>query len=205
MHPYTEACRAAAALANSLRKEWSREARLLLPGLLDKLKDKTTAVIASIHDAVSAAAAHCFQLSDVADDITAALAHKVPKVQEQSLKWIAAMAAALPDQARAPAFHKGVLPAVVKCVGGATPEARTGAMDVLAAVAVASGGAKAIAKYVVDLDDAKKAKIEEVAGAGGRAAAPVKTAAAAVLFTAKVSAAKGGALAVRRCRLNTSG
>ena len=85
-----EACAAAGALAKGLRKEWTREAKVLLPGMLDKLKDKNTSVVQKNQDALLLFSTHCFSLADVADDVLAALSHKMPKVPQQTMLWIAA-------------------------------------------------------------------------------------------------------------------
>jgi len=53
-------------------------------------------------------------------------------------------------------------------------EVRAAGIEALAAVAVASGGVKAIAKFIDGLDDAKKKKLDELA-AGGASAEPLTT------------------------------
>ena len=117
-----EACAAAGALAKAARKDFTREARIMLPGMLDKLKDKTTLVIMRIQEALLHFVNHCFALSDVTDDIATALAHKFPKVPEQTLRWVAAASGELKGKAAAVALHKTLLPALVKCTDAATPE-----------------------------------------------------------------------------------
>jgi cytoskeleton-associated protein 5 len=84
-----EACAAAGALAEGLRREFRSEARLLLPGMLDKLKDKNTSVVSKNRDALLVFSRRCFSVVEAADDIAAALKHKFPKVPAQTLGWLA--------------------------------------------------------------------------------------------------------------------
>ena len=73
------------ALAKGLRREFRSEARLVLPGMLDKLKDKNASVVQKNQDALLEFSRHCFTLADVADDVVAALGHKMPKVRAQTM------------------------------------------------------------------------------------------------------------------------
>lgn len=163
-----EAVAAAGNLARSARKEWSREARIMLPGMLDKLKDKNTSVVARIHDALLQFVRHCFVLGDATEEVAAALGHKVPKVAEQTLQWVAlASGELLGGRAAALSLVKTLLPAVVKCADAATPDVRAAALEAIAGIARAAGGGKAVAKIIDALDDAKKRKIEELCSSGG--------------------------------------
>ena len=164
-----EACASAGALAKGLRREFRSEARLVLPGMLDKLKDKNASVVQKNQDALLEFSRHCFTLADVADDVVAALGHKMPKVRAQTMAWIAA-AAAESDKTAAAALHKTIVPAIVKCADHREPDVRAAAIDALAAVGRAGGGWRSIARHVDALDDARKAKVEEACGAAGKAA-----------------------------------
>ena len=155
-----EACASAGALAKGLRREFRSEARLVLPGMLDKLKDKNASVVQKNQDALLEFSRHCFTLADVADDVVAALGHKMPKVRAQTMAWIAA-AAAESDKTAAAALHKTIVPAIVKCADHREPDVRAAAIDALAAVGRAGGGWRSIARHVDALDDARKAKVEE--------------------------------------------
>ena len=161
-----EACAAAGALAEGLRREFRSEARLLLPGMLDKLKDKNSSVVSKNRDALLVFSRRCFSVVEAADDIAAALAHKFPKVPAQTLGWLAAAADA-PEfcKATAAAAHKALLPAVVKCADHKEPDVRAAAIEALAALGRAGGGWRSIARHVDALDEAKKAKVEEACGA----------------------------------------
>ena len=160
-----EACAAAGALAKGLRREFRSEARLLLPGMLDKLKDKNAGVLAKNRDALLVFSRRCFSAAEAAEEIGAALAHKVPKVPAQTLGWLAAAADA-PEfcKASAAAAHKALVPAMVKCADHKEPDVRAAAIEALAAIGRAGGGWRSIARHVDALDEAKKAKVEEACG-----------------------------------------
>ena len=73
MQCIAEAARAAAALAKGARKEWSRDAKVLLPGMLDKLKDKTSAVIVALQSALDESIKYCFELGEAVDEACVAV------------------------------------------------------------------------------------------------------------------------------------
>ena len=199
-----EACAAAGALAKGLRKEWTREAKVLLPGMLDKLKDKNSSVVQKNQDALLEFSKHCFSLADVADDILAALAHKMPKVPQQTLLWIATAAREMKTNTTATHAQRALLPGVLKCIDAANPDVRAAAIDAIAGLALAGGGYKSVARAVDELDDAKKAKIEEMCATAGREGgatgpAPLRTRdpnaaskPAATLAAAKPAASRSG-------------
>ena len=55
-------------------------------------------------------------LVDVADDILAALAHKMPKVPQQTLLWIATAAREMKTNTTATHAQRALLPGVLKCI-----------------------------------------------------------------------------------------
>lgn len=105
----TEAVMAAANLAKGLRKDFRGDAKMLVPALLDKLKDKTTNLVRQITVTLSALNSHCLSIADMSDDLIAAFAHRVPKVQTESLEWTAGAVAAL-DKPSAAKLHKEFVP-----------------------------------------------------------------------------------------------
>ena len=163
-----EAARAAAALARGARKEWTRDARMLLPDMLDKLKDKTATVIEVLQGALSEFRKYCFELVDVVDDVSVALTHKVPKVQIETLKWLAR---SFEDMkcAEVNPLHKSFGPMIVKCTSASNGDARNSAMEAIASLAKVSGGIKPINFLLMDLDAVKRSKIEELASSNSSA------------------------------------
>ena len=75
-------------MANGLRQEFSSTARVWTPVLLEKLKDKNTAVCNNSTAALKAFFRFCTGLADVADDFTAAVDHKNPKLKLEALKLL---------------------------------------------------------------------------------------------------------------------
>ena len=135
-------------------------------------------VVQKNQDALLLFSTHCFSLADVAEDVLAALSHKMPKVPQQTMLWIAAACGEMKG-APAAAAQKALLPGVVKCTDAANPDVRAAALDAIAGMARACGGFKSVAKAIDTLDDAKKAKIEEMCGASSASAstkpAPLRT------------------------------
>jgi cytoskeleton-associated protein 5 len=161
---------AAEALAKGLRREWRPEARLLTMPLLDKLKDKTTNVIRAIHGALSAFHAHCYGLGDILEDVGLALAHKVPKVQTETLKWLTAALACLDGPALAK-LAPGLLPLLLKCTDDATLAVRDGALLALHAWAQRASDHGPVAKALEGLDAARKKRLAELVAAPGQGGA----------------------------------
>ena len=166
-----EAARAAAALAKGARKDWTRDARVLLPGMLDKLKDKTAAVIEALQGALSESLKYCFELGDIVDDVCMALDHKVPKVQIETLKWLSRSFEGM-KRVQLCALHKVIVPPIVKCTSASNGDTRNGAMEALAACAKTSGGLKTIDFLLMDIDASKRSKIEELMSSTPTESAP---------------------------------
>ena len=205
-----EAADAAAALARGLRRGYRGDARVLLPAVLDKLKDKTTNVIRALRGALDAFAEHCVALPDVADDIvTTGLEHKVIKVQVETLGWLAAAlrfcGRATAERLRATAL----MPALLKMAEAPTPDVRDAAVGALAALAAAGGGAATVvpSAEAARVDAARLRKIEElVAGMtlGGETDAPGRPQFNPDSPLAKVRAAPAGAAAKPRSALGAA-
>ena len=162
-----EACACAGALAEGLRKEFRSDAKLLLPGMLDKLKDKNTSVVTKNRDALCVFSKRCVSIVDVSDEIVAALNHKFPKVPAQTLGWVKDTFSKNPDKATAVSSHKFLLPAIVKAAEHKDKDVRAAVIDALAALANAGGGFKSIAKQIDAIDKGKKTKVEEAVGLMG--------------------------------------
>ena len=175
--------------------------------MLDKLKDKNSSVVQKNQDALLEFSKHCFSLADVADDVLAALAHKMPKVPQQTLLWIATAAREMKTNTTATTHaQRALLPGVLKCVDAANPDVRAAAIEAIAGLARAGGGYKSVARAVDELDDAKKSKIEEMcaqtggsSGGGATGPAPLQTrnpnvasVPAATLAAAKTAASRSG-------------
>jgi hypothetical protein len=64
-------------LAQGLRKEYSGPARTFASMLMEKYKDKNTAVVKSVTEALTNMHKHCWPLLDVAEDFTGVAGGKV--------------------------------------------------------------------------------------------------------------------------------
>ena len=177
---------AAEALAKGLRREWRPEARLLTTPLLDKLKDKTTNVIRAIHGALTAFHAHCYGLGDILEDLGLALAHKVPKVQTETLKWLTVALASLDGPALAK-LAPGLLPLLLKCTDDATLAVRDSALLALHAWAQRASDHGPVAKALDGLDAARKKRLAELVAAPGQGSSTAQEASGASRTTAAPS------------------
>ena len=96
--------------------------------MLDKLKDKTSAVIVALQSALDESIKYCFELGEAVDEACVALSHKVPKVQVETLKWLAKTFEGM-NRASISALHKSIVPPIVKCTSASNPDARNGALE----------------------------------------------------------------------------
>ena len=75
----TSAAEVVGALAQGLRRDFGGQARQLCPAVLERFKEKNTIMSKAADDALRTMAKHCYALTDVADDLAAAMSHKNPK------------------------------------------------------------------------------------------------------------------------------
>ena len=159
-----EATRLIEKLAIGLRADFAPGAKLVLSGLLERLKEKKPVLVRAVQDALSAIGKGCLQLADVAaDNLSAALKHKVPKVREETLKWIV-YCFQMQKLSRAPCLE--VFQAIGKIVSGlmadANPDVRSSALEALAEFGKVLG-VKESSKYIRE-DEAKLSKLREKVG-----------------------------------------
>jgi hypothetical protein len=76
-----DAILAAGLLASGLRSNFKAQAHNLTACILDKFKDKSTIVVRNVLTAATNFITHCYALTDITDELVAALNHKVPKVR----------------------------------------------------------------------------------------------------------------------------
>eukprot|EP00899_Mesostigma_viride_P007986 jgi/Mesvir1/17189/Mv07609-RA.2 len=180
-----EAANAAAHLARGLRKEAASGARLLLPVLLDKCKDKKASVVRPCADALRAFhLGEAIHVAEHAEEVTAALNHKVPSVRLETASWVAFCIGTNTPRPTVLKIAKELMAPVVATLGDSDPGVRDAAFSCLVAIAVSAGMAP-IARTLETLEDVKRKKLEElITAAGGpakeaRAPPPTKGAAAA--------------------------
>eukprot|EP00898_Chlorokybus_atmophyticus_P007131 jgi/Chlat1/7419/Chrsp6S09189 len=191
-----EAVKAAGNLAQGLRNEFYSGARLLLPSMLDKLKEKKLAVVTALQATLLNFSKYCFTLADVMEETVTALNHKVPGVRVETLNWLAK---SIEGQAKAavPKVLKEVVPLMGKALEDSTPEVREAAYGALVAVAKTAGMAP-LNKIMEGLDDVRKKKLTDMIAAGGgvkgASASTASTASAASVRSAVASAPTRSAL-----------
>ncbi|KAL3133794.1 hypothetical protein ABBQ32_008271 [Trebouxia sp. C0010 RCD-2024] len=169
----SEAIACVGMLSKGLRKEFSSSARVFVPVLLDKFKDKNTICVTNVSEALSFMHTYCFAMSDIQDDLVTALEHKNPKVKVETLKLIEGFVGSA-SKANAAKVHSTVLPAAAKAASEAAPDIREAALAVLVAFGLKAGSVSVLSKVTDKLDDSRRKKLEEMvqqatagAGAGG--------------------------------------
>lgn len=98
--------------------------------LLEKFKDKAAVVNRAATEALQSMARYSFGLSDVAEDIAAALAHQNPKVKESTLAWLTGCVARETKQGVSKLMPL-VVPAAAKCTDEGAPTIREAAFGFL--------------------------------------------------------------------------
>lgn len=85
----TEALRAVAALARSLRRGLGPHARALAAESLSKARDKKAAVVEAAGEALRELGRHCLSVAEVAEEVAAVGGDKNPGVRRAALEWAA--------------------------------------------------------------------------------------------------------------------
>ncbi|KAL0039701.1 hypothetical protein WJX77_005628 [Trebouxia sp. C0004] len=157
----SEAVACTGVLARGLRKEYSSSARVFVPVLLDKFKDKNTICVNNVSEALSFMHMYCLTMADIQDDLVSALEHKNPKVKVETLKLIEGFvgSASKPNAAK---VHSSVLSAAAKSASEAAPDIREAALAVLVAFGLKAGSVSVLNKVTDKLDDSRKKKLEDM-------------------------------------------
>ena len=165
-----EAAAAVGALGAGLRREFGAPARVLVPALLEKLKDKNTGVALASAAAVKALLIHCLPLADAADEVAAVFAHKNPASRAAALRLVAGVAEETPRDSLTKAVFPTLLPAAAKAAADAVPDVRDAAVAALAALARCGGGLALLDRLPNGaLDEARRKKVEAAMVGGGSA------------------------------------
>eukprot|EP00775_Hariotina_reticulata_P007310 gene7310-7523_t len=166
-----EAINCTANIAKGLRKDYRGPAMTLCPVLLEKFKDKASVVNKAAAEALGAMAKFSFSLADVAEDVSAALAHQNPKVKESTLCWLATCITQ-ESKAGMSKLLPQLLPAAVKCTDEGSPVIREAAFAFLVQTALKAGSLSALDKYLAKMDEAKRKKLEEMVQEAAKARRP---------------------------------
>ncbi|XP_057847026.2 protein MOR1 isoform X2 [Cryptomeria japonica] len=169
-----EAVQAIGNLARGLRKDFSGGSRLLLPVLLEKLKEKKPVMADSLTQTLQAMhKASCLSLVDVTEDVKTATKNKVPLVRSLTLNWVA-FCIETSNKAAVLKLHKDYVPICMECLNDGAPEVRDAAFSVLAAVAKLVG-MRPLERSLEKLDEVRKKKLSEMIGTSGSGQVTVAT------------------------------
>lgn len=172
-------------LACGLRDNFTSQAKMMVPPLLERFKEKNIVMSKSSEESLRALAQHCVTLADVAEDVAAALDHKNPKVKRETAKLVRDVLEQTP-KAVVTKLRDSILPACAKLAEAGDSEVREAGQAALVAFAVRCGSMGILDKVMEKLDDSRKKKIEEMVqeaiaaakgGAGGLPAAAAAPAA----------------------------
>ncbi|XP_061996116.1 protein MOR1 [Rosa rugosa] len=156
-----EAIQALGNLAKGLRTHFSGSSRFLLPGLLEKLKEKKPTMSEALTQTLQAMhTAGCLNLVDIVEDVKTAVKNKVPLVRSSTLNWVT-FCIETSNKAVVLKLHKDYVPIFMECLNDGTPEVRDAAFSALTAVAK-SVGMRPLERSLEKLDDVRRKKLSEM-------------------------------------------
>ncbi|XP_024517263.1 protein MOR1 [Selaginella moellendorffii] len=160
-----EAIQAAGNLASGLRKDFTVCSRILLPVLLDKLKEKKQLVVDALMQTLqSMHTGGCVALADVIEDVRVATKNKVPSVRSSCLNWVT-FCIENNTKLTVMKLHKDYVPILMESLNDGTPEVRDAAFSALAAFAKHLG-MKPLERSLEKLDEVRRKKLTEMIGSG---------------------------------------
>ncbi|KAI8616669.1 armadillo-type protein [Chytriomyces sp. MP71] len=190
-------------IARGLRSAFSQYRGIVLSPLLEKLKEKKTAVLDSLRACLDAVFLSVAGLAEILDDLTTAAKHKNPQVRALSVAWLARCLSALrkpPPKTELKAVAE-LLVRGLEDADAACREACNGALGVLMRIV----GERALAGFVAGVDEVRMAKMREacegaivkVSAVGAVAKAPVAAAPVAAPPVARAAASVGKSVLVK--------
>ncbi|KAG2592517.1 hypothetical protein PVAP13_5NG557086 [Panicum virgatum] len=185
-----EATQAIGNLARGLRAHFSGNARMLLPVLLEKLKEKKPTMTEALSQTLQAMhKSGCFTLIDVIEDVRVAVKNKVPLVRSLTLTWVA-FCIETSNKATVLKLHKEYVPICMECLNDGTPEVRDASFSVLTAIAKMVG-MKPLERSLEKLDDVRKKKLSDMIGSASETVLSSGT--APITTSGAVTSARGAA------------
>eukprot|EP00850_Spirogloea_muscicola_P001145 SM000004S15015 [mRNA] locus=s4:723804:739200:- [translate_table: standard] len=162
----TEAIQATGNLARGLRANFSGGARLLLPVLLDKFKEKKPTILQAVREALQAIhKSGCLPMADFLEDVKLAAKNKVPGVRAETLAWIT-FCVENSKKADLLKLHKEYVPLLMESLQDSIPEVRDSSFLALASLAKAVG-LRPLERSIEKLDDVRRKKLTELIAASG--------------------------------------
>ncbi|XP_020695563.1 protein MOR1 isoform X2 [Dendrobium catenatum] len=160
-----EAIQAIGNLARGLRTHFTGSSRILLPVLLEKLKEKKPTLTDALSQTLQAMhKAGCLTLPDVIEDVKGAVKNKVPLVRSLTLNWVT-FCIETNNKAAVLKLHKDYVPICMDCLNDGTPEVRDASFSALAAIAKMVG-MRPLERSLEKLDEVRKKKLSEMIGDG---------------------------------------
>ena len=160
-----EASKSIEKLCLNARADFSKDAKMLLGSLLDKLKDKNAFVTSAIANALDAISLRCFAFCDSAEDVVKyGLQHKVGKAKLETLKWLTRSSASFSIQdAKKTISSSELIATAAKLLEDKDPETRKASQEFLGTLAGRAGGMKTLSsQYLAGVDDGKMKKMNEI-------------------------------------------
>ncbi|KAL6614280.1 hypothetical protein ACP70R_036550 [Stipagrostis hirtigluma subsp. patula] len=162
-----EATQAIGNLARGLRVHFSENSRMLLPVLLDKLKEKRTKVREALTQTLQAMhQSGCFTLTDVIEDVRVAAKNKIPLVRSSTLNWVT-FCIETSNMASVLELQKDYVPICMECLNDGAPEVRDASLSVLTCIAKMVG-MKPLDQSMKQLDDVRRKKLTVMIDLFGR-------------------------------------
>ncbi|KZV45890.1 hypothetical protein F511_32448 [Dorcoceras hygrometricum] len=160
-----EAIQALGNLSRGLRTHFSTNSRVLLPVLLEKLKEKKPTLVEALTQTLQAMhQSGCGVLTTTfsVTDVKTASKNKVPHVRSLTLNWVT-YCIETSNRAAILKVHKEYVSICMECLNDGTPEVRDAAFSALASVAKMVG-MRPLEKSLEKLDDVRKKKLSEMIG-----------------------------------------
>ncbi|KAG5516861.1 hypothetical protein RHGRI_037558 [Rhododendron griersonianum] len=158
-----EAIQAIGNLARGLRNHFSGNSRLLLPVLLDKLKEKKPTLTEALTQTLQTMhKSGCLNLADIVEEVKVATKNKVPLVRSLTLNWLTCCIEAS-NKPVVLKVHKEYVSICIECLNDVTPEVRDASFSALAAIAKLVG-MRPLEKLLEKLDDVRRKKLSELIG-----------------------------------------
>ncbi|KAL2612993.1 hypothetical protein R1flu_024685 [Riccia fluitans] len=193
-----EAVQAAGNLARGLRKDYSGGSRLLLPLLLERLKEKKAVMVEAVMQTLQTMhKSGCFGLGDVIEEVKVAAKNKVPSVRCSCLQWVT-YCIETNNKATIMKVYKEYVPILQEALTDGTPDVRNAAFDGIIAL-VKLIGMKPLEKSLEKLDDVRRKKLADLMSteqpSSAQAGAPSKVPSGGVQSTDAAPSAGGGSAA----------
>lgn len=147
------------ALAIGLRESFLVHHSILLPLLLERLKEKKNIVVDALRACIDAIF-NTGELIDFTDDAIPFLSHKNPQVKSETLLWLSRCLFQYKKNIPSKQDITPLIDSLMKCIEDGTIEVREASFQLLACL-IQIMGAKFMSKYTDKLDKVKLSRVQE--------------------------------------------